>query len=115
MSSRFFEQLESRQLLSSATTISVNTSDTSQTIRGMGGSIAKNARFDGAGVSDENTAYALSHLSPTSVRVAINLSAWMPTQPTNTSTSSINWKQFTQSTNTTKEFKQPRVFRKAAC
>jgi O-glycosyl hydrolase len=115
MTSQFVESLESRQLLSttSSASISVNTSDTYQTIRGMGGSIAKNARFDGAGVSDQNTAYALANLGISSVRVAINLSAWMPKQPTSTSTSSINWSQFTQSTNTTKEFKQLQGFQKS--
>ena len=112
MSFSLLEQLEPRQLLS--TTISVNTGTTYQTIRAMGGSIAKNARWGGAPVSDENTAYALAHLSPSSVRVAINLAAWEPTPVSvNTnSVSSINWNSFKDTGSTHAEFKQLQTFQK---
>lgn len=106
------EPLEPRQLLS--TTISVNTGTTYQTIRAMGGSVAKNARWGGAPVSDDNTVYDLSHLIPSTVRVAINLAAWEPT-PVNVDTnsvSSINWSDFKDTSSTHAEFKQLQTFQK---
>ena len=52
------EPLEPRQLLSA---VAVNIGSTSQTIRAMGGNVAKNARNPFSPITDTNSNYALGY------------------------------------------------------
>jgi O-glycosyl hydrolase len=103
------EELEARHLLSA--TVAVNLSATSQTIRGMGGNFAKNARFAGAPLTDSVMNYELANLHPVMARVAINLSGWEP-QPDNNNPNVINWAGFHDTGNQHQQFLQLQGFQK---
>lgn len=108
MASFFIEPLEARQLLS---TVAVNLGTTAQTIRAMGGNIAKNARNAGAPVSDSNTKYDLANIHVSQLRVAIPLNGWEPT-PDNNDPNVINWKGFKDTGSQHQEFLQLQDFQK---
>src|SRR3954466_4540092 len=103
---RLVESLESRQLLS---TVAVDLSSTSQTIRALGANFARIARTTAVPVSDSVMQYELSHLHPTQARVPINLMAWEPS-PDNSDPNKINWSGFKDSGRQHEQFLQIKDF-----
>src|SRR4051794_12115576 len=102
----FIESLEPRQLLS---TVAVDLSSTSQTIRALGANFAKIARTTAVPVSDSIMQYELAHLHPTQARVPINLMAWEPS-PDNNDPNKINWSGFKDSGRQHEQFLQIKDF-----
>ena len=108
MMNQFVESLEPRQFLS---TVAVNLNSTAQTIRGIGGSMAKNARFPGAPLSDPVMTYNLANLPTPVVRVAIPLEGWEPV-PDNNDANKVNWAGFKDTGQMHQQFLQLQDFKK---